>query len=447
MDDDHGRRGDAGPDRRLPGRAAARRARRRTRSPAAPRRCASTSSASGRSRTTSSTRSARAATARTRGTSRPRRRSSPRRRGRASRSTATARPRRRPARRTCSRRSGSSSSSRRERIERSIDELGFGFLFAQAHHPAMRHAAPVRRELAHAYRLQRARPARRTPPARGRRSSACTRRSSRGRSPRRSSSSTRRRAYVVHGAGGIDELSPAGRTSSARWRRARCASTSSTRSSSGRALRPATGFAAATRRRTRAALRDVLERRRPAAHRSAVLLNAAGAIAAAGHAADLREGLALARAAIDSGAAATRLDELIAFSRSDGARLRDGRVANARGTRPMRFSAALASPGSARSPSSSAARPRPAISGPTAMSPRSRARYEQAGARAISVLVDERFAGSLGRPARRPRGDLAAAARQGLLLHRRAAADGGRGRRRRGAAAPARPRRRDRALR
>ena len=33
------------------------------------------------------------------------------------------------------------------RIEQSIDELGFGFLFAQAHHPAMRHAAPVRREL------------------------------------------------------------------------------------------------------------------------------------------------------------------------------------------------------------------------------------------------------------------------------------------------------------
>src|SRR4029450_1711294 len=32
-----------------------------------------------------------------------------------------------------------------ERIEQSIDELGFGFMFAQAHHPAMRHAGPVRR--------------------------------------------------------------------------------------------------------------------------------------------------------------------------------------------------------------------------------------------------------------------------------------------------------------
>src|SRR6266567_8596424 len=34
-----------------------------------------------------------------------------------------------------------------QRIARSIDELGFGFLFAPAHHPAMRHAAAVRREL------------------------------------------------------------------------------------------------------------------------------------------------------------------------------------------------------------------------------------------------------------------------------------------------------------
>ena len=50
--------------------------------------------------------------------------------------------------------------------------------------------------------------------------------------------------------------------------------------------------------------------------RSAVLLNAAGAIAAGGHAADLAEGLASARAALESGAALARLDELVEFSRA-----------------------------------------------------------------------------------------------------------------------------------
>ncbi len=34
-----------------------------------------------------------------------------------------------------------------ERIAESIDTLGFGFMFAPSHHPAMKHAAPVRREL------------------------------------------------------------------------------------------------------------------------------------------------------------------------------------------------------------------------------------------------------------------------------------------------------------
>ena len=35
-----------------------------------------------------------------------------------------------------------------ERIAQSIDELGFGFMFAQLHHPAMKYAGGVRRELA-----------------------------------------------------------------------------------------------------------------------------------------------------------------------------------------------------------------------------------------------------------------------------------------------------------
>ena len=51
--------------------------------------------------------------------------------------------------------------------------------------------------------------------------------------------------------------------------------------------------------------------------REAIVLNAAGAIAAGGHADDLREGIVLAREALDSGSAIARLDELAAFSRAE----------------------------------------------------------------------------------------------------------------------------------
>jgi len=53
------------------------------------------------------------------------------------------------------------------------------------------------------------------------------------------------------------------------------------------------------------------------ARRDAIVLNAAGAIAAAGHAEDLREGLELACETVDSGAAQVRLDELVAFTRAE----------------------------------------------------------------------------------------------------------------------------------
>jgi anthranilate phosphoribosyltransferase len=122
-----------------------------------------------------------------------------------------------------------------------------------------------------------------------------------------------RRAFVVHGAGGIDELSPVGPNlvcevveGTVREREIdplelgvpRC-DPSELRGGS-----PADNAAA---------IRDVF-RGENGGRRSAILLNAAGAIAAAGHAEDLREGLELAREAVDSGAAVTRLDELIAFS-------------------------------------------------------------------------------------------------------------------------------------
>ena len=50
-------------------------------------------------------------------------------------------------------------SLRPEQIARCITEVGIGFMFAQTHHSAMRHAGPVRRELRRAYGIQPAWPA------------------------------------------------------------------------------------------------------------------------------------------------------------------------------------------------------------------------------------------------------------------------------------------------
>src|SRR2546430_13157804 len=95
------------------------------------------------------------------------------------------------------------------RIERSIDELGFGFLFAPTHHPAMRHAAPVRRELAARTVFNVLGPL--TNPAGARAQVVGVYAPALVRTIADVLAQLgARRAYVVHGAGGIDELSPAG---------------------------------------------------------------------------------------------------------------------------------------------------------------------------------------------------------------------------------------------
>ncbi|MEO5576403.1 MAG: anthranilate phosphoribosyltransferase [Gaiellaceae bacterium] len=201
-----------------------------------------------------------------------------------------------------------------ERIERSIDELGFAFLFAQAHHPAMKHAAPVRRELATRTVFNVLGPL--TNPAGAR--ALVLGVYSPALAPLLADVLVQldaNRAFVVHGAGGLDELSPTGpnlvcEVENGAVRRyeldpqdlgiPRCDPAE---------LRGGEPAANAQ------ALRGVLAGA-AGGHRSAVLLNAAGGIAAAGHAADLREGLELAREAIDSGAAAERLEQLVEFSRA-----------------------------------------------------------------------------------------------------------------------------------
>ena len=96
-----------------------------------------------------------------------------------------------------------------ERIVESIDTLGFGFMFAPAHHPAMRHAAPVRRELGTRTIFNVLGPL--TNPAGARAGVFGVYSPNVARTVADALALLdARRAFVVHGAGGIDELSPAG---------------------------------------------------------------------------------------------------------------------------------------------------------------------------------------------------------------------------------------------
>ncbi|HWB55358.1 MAG TPA: anthranilate phosphoribosyltransferase [Gaiellaceae bacterium] len=199
------------------------------------------------------------------------------------------------------------------RIERSIDELGFGFLFAPTHHPAMRHAAPVRRELATRTVFNVLGPL--TNPAGARAqvvgvyapelvetiATVLVRLGA-------------RRAFVVHGAGGVDELSPAGPNLVCEVIDGRVARREIDPLELGVPRCSAADLAGGTPEENAATVREIFAGA-PGPKRDAVLLNAAGAIAAGGHADDLADGFGLAVAAVDSGAAAERLDALIAFSR------------------------------------------------------------------------------------------------------------------------------------
>ncbi len=309
-------------------------------------------------------------------------------------------------------------------------------MFAPAHHPAMKHAGPVRRELAARTVFNVLGPL--TNPAGARAQVVGVY------SPLLVpviadvlAQLGARRAFVVHGAGGIDELSPAGPNlvcevvdGDVRRReidplelgiprcdpdelrggdRGRERARRSARCSTGANGGPPLGDPAQRRRRDRRRR----PRRRPARRASQTRR---------------RESARLAAPRPRRGST-----QLVAFSQAERC-ARD----EVHATRSRR-------PGSARSRSSSGARRRPATCGPDGDVAAGRARATSAGgARAMSVLVDERFGGSWD--------DLRAARAattlpllaKGFFSTPEHLARGARGRRRRGAAPPARPRRRRR---
>ncbi len=199
-----------------------------------------------------------------------------------------------------------------EAIAACIREAGIGFMFAPAHHSAMRHVGPARSELGFRTVFNLIGPL--SNPASVKRyligvfSPAWV-------EPLARVLGTlgAERAWVVHGAGGFDEISPAGETTVAALDNGSVTVFTVAPADAGLAVSPAEAIRGGDAAHNAEALRAVLAGE-ASAYRDTVLLNAGAALVVAGRAAGLAEGARLAAAVIDSGKARDRLDLLVAVS-------------------------------------------------------------------------------------------------------------------------------------
>ncbi len=207
-----------------------------------------------------------------------------------------------------------------ERVARAIDEVGIGFLFAPAVHAATRHAAPVRRALRMRTVFNLLGPL--TNPAGASAQLVGVYAESVVELMARALGELGvRRAFVVHGDDGLDEISLAGKTCVAELHDSSVRMYSVTPDDFGLHRAPREAVRGGDAKENAQIIQKILGRspappeRGP--HRDIVLANASAALVAAGRAEDFRDGVRIAAESIDSGAALARLEALIAFSQAE----------------------------------------------------------------------------------------------------------------------------------
>ena len=208
-------------------------------------------------------------------------------------------------------------------VRRCVEEVGMGFCFAPRFHPAMRHAIAVRRELGvptvFNFLGPLANPARArfqvvgvSDPAMAEKMLGVL------------MANGTKRAMVVHGSDGLDELSTTGPSTVLEAVAVVDGATPEFRTG---VVDPAKlGLAPASVEDLRGAdpahnaevVRRVLDGQR-GAHRDIVLLNAAAALVVCGRAPELPEGLGLAARVVDEGRAASALEALVRVSQETAA--------------------------------------------------------------------------------------------------------------------------------
>jgi anthranilate phosphoribosyltransferase len=199
-----------------------------------------------------------------------------------------------------------------EAVARRIREIGFGFIFAPAYHPAMKHAMPIRRELPMRTAFNLLGPI--SSPAGVRRQLLGV--ADAGLLPLMAGALARldtERALVVHSADGLDELSLGG-PNVALLVEGRSVTEITIDPISHGLPRADRATLAGGDAQLNSAIGLSILGGEPGPARDVVLLNAGAALFVAGRAADVGEGIEIAAAAIDSGAAAELVTASAAFA-------------------------------------------------------------------------------------------------------------------------------------
>jgi len=193
-----------------------------------------------------------------------------------------------------------------------IDECGIGFLFAPRHHAAMRHVAPVRKDLGLRTLFNLLGPL--ANPAGARRQLLGVYSAQLVPILARTLAELGcDRAFVVHGSGGLDEISTAGTTLVCEVRSGTVRQFELSPEDVGVERAPLDFLRGGDAHQNAEMLRGVL-RGENGPRRAATVLNGGAALAAAGVCETIADGVRLAERAIDSGAALDRLDRLVKAS-------------------------------------------------------------------------------------------------------------------------------------
>jgi anthranilate phosphoribosyltransferase len=199
-----------------------------------------------------------------------------------------------------------------EQIAACIDEIGIGFMFAPAHHPAMKNVGPTRVELATRTIFNLLGPLS-NPAGVTRQMVGVFSRQWVQPLAQVLKNLGADSIWVVHGSDGLDEITLTGPTFVAALENGNIRTFEVTPDDAGLSRSSGDALKGGDAEANAVSLRGVLEGK-PGAFRDVALLNAAAALIVAGKAKTLKDGVALGTKSLDSGAAMNKLKQLIAVS-------------------------------------------------------------------------------------------------------------------------------------